>query len=310
MTSRTATAGSMNGAAGSGGRAVSDEELIRMASRLQDRDRLIVQYLAEYQVMTTQQLARTAFGSLRHAQKRLRSLEELGVVTRIRPRANTGSLPAHWILGMAGVMIRAIETGDPVREVTRERKRALTMVLGPKRDHLVGINDLFTRLIADPAGELTEWWPERQCAQRWADVILPDGYGEWVEAGRTVGWWLEYDRGTEPLPVLRDKAMAYGDLQYVSGPAAERIWLLIVCTSPRREQNIRDALADIEIACATASDDSSESPAAAIWRPIGEHGLGGVGFGGHGVLRLADLADAPVPDVGTAMAPADWPGPG
>lgn len=303
---RTATAG-WPGAAGSKGRGVSDEELIRLASRLQDRDRLIVQYLAEYQVMTTQQIARTAFGSLRHTQKRLRALEQLGVVTSIRPRANTGSLPAHWILGAAGVVVRSIETGDPLREVTRERRRALTLVLGPKREHLVGVNDLFTRLVADPAGELTEWWPERQCAQRWADVILPDGYGEWVEAGRTVGWWLEYDRGTEPLAVLRDKAMAYADLQYVSGPGAERLWLLIVCTSPLREQHIRDALAGIEIACATASDDPGTSPAAAIWRPIDGDRPDGNWLDGNRFLRLADLAEAAAPEANAAMTPADWP---
>jgi Replication-relaxation len=42
--------------------------------------------------------------------------------------------------------------------------------------------------------------------------VRPDGYGEWIEHGRRVGFFLELDHGTEPLPRLLDKLTGYSHL--------------------------------------------------------------------------------------------------
>ncbi len=72
-----------------------------------------------------------------------------------------------------------------------------------------------------PGTRLVEWQP----ASRFTDSgalyqggddlgvlavrVRPDGYGLWVDAGVEVGFFLEYDTGTEPLPGLLDKIGRY-----------------------------------------------------------------------------------------------------
>lgn len=52
--------------------------------RLTERDRLLVFLLAEHQVLTTDQIAQVAFGSLRRAQDRLVRLRVIDVLARFR----------------------------------------------------------------------------------------------------------------------------------------------------------------------------------------------------------------------------------
>lgn len=55
------------------------------------------------------------------------------------------------------------------------------------------------------------WWSERQATAAFGKIVRPDGYGEWVEHGRRVGFFL-VDHGTEPLPRLLDKLTGYRHL--------------------------------------------------------------------------------------------------
>jgi hypothetical protein len=43
-------------------------------------------------------------------------------------------------------------------------------------------------------------------------VVRPDGYGRWREHDREVDFFLEYDRGTEPLDRLAAKLAGYQQL--------------------------------------------------------------------------------------------------
>ena len=56
------------------------------------------------------------------------------------------------------------------------------------------------------------WWSERRATAAFGAIVRPDGYGEWVQHGRRVGFFLELDRGTEPLPRLVDKLTGYAHL--------------------------------------------------------------------------------------------------
>ena len=103
----------------------------------------------------------------------------------------------------------------------------------------------------------------------------PDGAGTWAEDGQANSFLLEYDTGTEHLPVLAGKLEGYHVL------AANLAWrdqlcpaLLFCFGSPRPEQAARRALAatreagSVRIAT-TAIDPRVTSPAGPVWLPLG-----------------------------------------
>ncbi|WP_205752498.1 replication-relaxation family protein [Cryptosporangium phraense] len=111
--------------------------------------------------------------------------------------------------------------------------------------HLLGVNQFFADLIGHarthPGVRLNRWWSEQHAT----DVhdlagIRPDGHGVWTADGRTVGFFLEHDNGTEPLSVVRRKLGAYTRLAN-GGP---RYPVLFRVPSAAREANLLDALAD------------------------------------------------------------------
>src|SRR5205807_804592 len=57
---------------------------------------------------------------------------------------------------------------------------------------------------------LVEWWSERRCEAWCRDLVRPDGYGAWRDDSRLVEFFLEYDRGTEPLDRIHEKLEGYG----------------------------------------------------------------------------------------------------
>lgn len=251
---------------------VSGELLLSLASHLTARDHQILAYLAEHQVLTTPQIRDLVFSSTRHTQRRLAELAALGVLSRVRPRASRGSAPTHWILGPAGVVVLAADQEVDVRVAGALRNKALTAALGQWRQHLVGVNGFFTRLVADDAGDLDVWWPEQRCARRWGRVVIPDGYGQWRQNGDEIAFWLEYDRGTERLVDLVDKVYGYAEIADTSWPAVETShpWLLFRLPSARRERDLHRIVPQrTGVPIATAWEAGVPSPAAAIWRPLG-----------------------------------------
>lgn len=250
---------------------VSGELLLSLAEHLTERDHRILAYLGEHELLTTPQIRDLAFGSTRQAQRRLAELAGLGLLSRLRPRVSRGSAPIHWILGPAGVVVLAADLRADVRTIGALRRRALTLAVGQHRRHRVGVNGFFTRLVADDSGQLELWWSERHCARRWGHVIVPDGYGHWRQGGQAIGFWLEYDRGTESLADLVDKVDAYADLAHVRGPTGQNRppWLLIRLGSERRERDLRRLLPIRTIVpVATAGEPETPSPATAIWSPV------------------------------------------
>jgi len=115
----------------------------------------------------------------------------------------------------------------------------------------VGANDVLVRLVAaarhDPAAQLATWWGERYCKAILGEVVRPDGLGVWHEAGGSVTFCLEYDRGSEPLGRLGAKAVDYARLE--SGWAVP-FWVLVVVHGPRREAGARAALSGEGLAIA------------------------------------------------------------
>jgi len=123
--------------------------------------------------------------------------------------------------------------------------------------------------------------------------VRPDGYGRWRERGTEVDFFLEYDRGTEPLDRLAAKLAGYQKLAAVTQvPTPVLFWL----PSSGREGSVRQALTDetrwaaMPFLVATASPTLGRGPAEQAWLPLGQS---------WPRCRLIDLAE---PDLSTNRA--------
>lgn len=250
---------------------VDDTLLQALPSRLTRRDRYLLRLLYEHDVLTTTHLCDVGFATRRRATYRLAQLYGLRLIDRVRPLVTRGSGEHHWVLDEAGAVVVAAERGLTRRELGWRREEALALASGGQRlEHLAGVNGFFVGLLKtsrrQPGARLSVWWSERRCAAEWGDLVRPDGYGVWTEAGNTVAFALEYDRGTErPAERLAAKLPGYQELM------AEDVrpnWLLVAFISERHEQVAREALATSTLPIATATVRTGTSPTAPIWQPL------------------------------------------
>jgi hypothetical protein len=256
---------------------------------LTDRDRLLIETLAEHQVLTTPQIAALAFPSLDVAQRRLLRLYRLRLVDRFRWHTTTGSQPWHYTLGVVGAELIAAAGGTTAPRPGQLRERQTRLATSPRLDHLLGVNRFFTDLAGHarthPDTALTTWLSESRCAERYGRIVRPDGYGTWTENGRQTNFFLEYDTGTEPLRRLVDKLPGYADLARAGGPTGTVLFWL---PSTAREAHLRDTLGPhprVPVATAAAIWAAATGccPADAIWLPTGATPR----------RRLADLPASP-----------------
>jgi hypothetical protein len=293
--------------AGAGKTAGREEAAVLAASpHLTDRDRDLVRLVATHRVLTTGQLAALGFGSIITARHRLSVLVRLGLLRRFRPHRPAGSAPWHYVLGPVGAAMLGVEDRDEHRWAPHVRAdRRLSLERSPRLSHMTGRNWFFAALARharEHGGELAEWLNEADTAARYEHAAVrqddrarlprPDGAGTWAEDGRATSFLLEYDTGTEHLPVLAAKLDGYavlaGGLAWHDQPCPV---LLFCFGSPRREQAARRALAatphadGLRIATA-ALDPRTASPAGPAWLPLHQAG---------GAVRLIDLGALPDP---------------
>jgi len=255
------------------------DRLLVLAGQLTDRDRAIIRLVHEHRVFTTHQLARVYFRSQDRAEHRLRQLTQANVLARFRPYTHhgEGSAPFHYVLGNAGAAVLAAERGIEPRRLNYRQDKALEIAHSQRLAHQVGVNGFFTTLIGHArqrrrgGARLAVWLSERECNDRWGHVVRSDGYGRWHEGERQVDFFLEYDRGTEPLERLAAKLVAYGELADATEiPTPLLFWL----PSSGREASVRETLARedrwnrVRFLVATASPTLALGPAEAAWLPL------------------------------------------
>jgi hypothetical protein len=278
-----------------------------VSAHLTGRDRYLVRLVGEHRVLTTGQLAALGFGNLTTARHRLSVLVSLGMLRRFRPHPETGSAPWHYLLGPVGAAMLGVEDRDGKRWLPQVRAdRQLALERSPRLAHMTGRNWFFITLARharEHGGELREWLNEAGTAARCQAAAMrfddqfrmphPDGAGTWAEGGRATSFLLEYDTGTEHLPVLAGKLDGYHVLAESLAWHDQPCPVLLFCFgSPRREQSARRTLAaaresgSVRIAT-TAIDPSVTSPAGPVWFPLLAREPGQV--------RLAAL-DAGLPD--------------
>ncbi|GLY05000.1 replication-relaxation family protein [Actinoplanes sp. NBRC 101535] len=278
-----------------------DDPVLRVQSQLTIRDRLLLGWLYDHGVFTTPQLAHALFPSLDFCQRRLRALYQLRLIARFRPqRADGGSYPYHWLIDQLGaeVVAAARDERPPRRDHARLERRRWTSTR--TLDHRLGVNQFFTDLAGHarthPGTRLDLWLPEAVCqragtfttdddpalVRAFEPTVRSDGYGIWIEDGRRVPFFLEYDTGTEQLSVLTAKLAGYASLFTTIG----RAWpVLFWLHSSTRERNLRQRLADLPrlVPVATGARDYAASrrlsPSERVWT-----------YQDEGGCRLIDLS--------------------
>ncbi len=272
------------------------EHHARLAGHLTDRDRWLCRMLFEHHVLTSTQTVDIAFAGRRSANLRLRRLYQWGVVHRFQPHREHGSHPMHYVLDTAGAVALAREAGIDPKDLGYRREREVGRAFSMQLAHTVACNELFTTLIrrarqpgAD--GTLAAWWSATRCGRHWGDIVTPDGYGRWREAGREIEWFVEFDFGTEQLSRLAGKLARYERLADTTGITTP---VLIWLPSAQREANARRALAEAlnaldrpdRVPVATTSGDAAPDPvdmSAPRWRRVDGPATG----------RRAALAEVP-----------------
>jgi len=276
--------------------------VLAASGHLTDRDRDLVRLVAVHRVLATSQLAALGFGNITTARHRLSVLVRLGLLRRFRPRREAGSAPWHYVLGPIGAALLGQEDREEKKWLPQVRAdRQLALERSQRLGHMTGTSWFFVALARHArqhgGGELQSWLSEQEVTERmylstWdaEHSPHPDGLGIWAEGDRDICFLLEYDTGTEHLPQLADKLPGYAE--NARHQLVFKAPLLFCFLSPRREQTARKALAataaSLSLQIATAAlDPRVTCPACGpTWMPL---------HGGHGPMRLIDLADV-LPD--------------
>lgn len=258
----------------------SSGEALARSRGLTDRDMALLSYLDRHRVLTALQVTRLLFGSPHHARHRLTALYQRGVLARFRREVWPGSQPWRYTLGHVGATVHAATTDSPLPKPSTVTEKVLRLAHSPHTEHLLGVNEFFTRLagharIRDGCA-LGQWWPETITADACGGIVRPDGYGEYTDPNGTIGFFYEYDTGTETLDTLIDKITKYAELAR-AGIAKPVLFQL---PSTTRERHLHEAItrrwpgkAPVPVATLAADHPPSHEPATdAVWLPAGQTG--------------------------------------
>ncbi|MFE4832712.1 replication-relaxation family protein [Streptomyces sp. NPDC056672] len=249
-------------------------DVATLARRLTGRDLWLARMLHEHRVLTTHQIARLAYTSLRSAQRRLRTLHQHAVVDSFRPLTASGSAPEHYTLGPAGAALLAAHAGLDLAILGWRPTHTGHIAYSPSLGHDLGVNELLTHLAAHtrdtPKAALALWLSERSCARRWGDIVRPDAYAHWYDGDPLLPFFLEYDTGSQPLARVEAKLVGYAAFTTATG---SRPALLIHTRTQSRDQALRHRLApaahELDLRVATSSADfTTTDPWGPWWAPL------------------------------------------
>jgi hypothetical protein len=279
-----------------GARRIAGTQLATLAGRLTPTDRALCRLLAEHQVLAADHIACLLYGSAHTTRHRLLALQRLRVVDRFRPLVplGQGSAPYHYVLGEAGAIVLAAELGVEPHQLGYRRDHALAIAHSPTLPRLLAANGFFAALAAaarrQPGAALLEWWPAGRCAQQWGELVRPDGYGRWREAGVEIDFFLEilqpdhdeHTAGTFDTPGTGEAGVRRdGWVERLAGrldgyatlaagtqiPTPVLLWFL----TAQLEAQARAGLPVLPVLAATAHPDPA-GPAGAVWLALGATG--------------------------------------
>jgi len=267
-------------------------DLLTVVQQLQPRDHVIAALLVEHRTLTTGQLSAVLFDSPSTARARLYRLRQLRWVDRFTPVRAGQRRQTYWVAGLLAARYHAVQNGGttPTPRVWRDRVEAIaasTHLAHPRGANQVFIN-LFAHARTHPDTQLARWWGPARTAAAAGQRVHPDGHGVWAEHEQQVGFWLEYDTGTEPLARLIGKLDPYARLHAAGGPDYPVLFHL---PGPGREAHLHDLLANrpqrLGVTVATTT------PATVATTPDGVTGSVWLLDGCATRHRLIDLPSAP-----------------
>jgi protein involved in plasmid replication-relaxation len=257
--------------------------------RLMPRDRWLLELLDEHHVFTTEQVAALGFDHVHTARNRLTVLQRRGILARFRDGLRPGSQQWRWTLDLVGATYLAARHDRPTPKPAAVRHRINRLATNPNLAHLLGINGFFVALAAHaryhPCTALNTWWSERTCRQVTGELARPDGHGVWSQDDATLGFWLEWDTGTEPMHRVVSKVDGYASLHRATRLDHTVLYWL---NTPGREASLQarlvkhPAVTSGALSIATACGDAN--PAGPIWLPVGQPnrvGLADLAAGGQ-----------------------------
>ncbi|RAG80282.1 hypothetical protein DN069_38990 [Streptacidiphilus pinicola] len=226
--------------------AASRRRLTTLLTRLTERDVWLLDMLSEHTVLTSAHVNALWNNSLRNTNRRLLTLYRLGLLDSFRPRTSCGTACEHYLLDRTGADVVAARHATTPSALGWSTDLLTRTAYSPTLTHDLGATSFFTSLVAATRpradlGRLDAWWSEARCARAWGDLIHPDAHGQLTrKGGRTVGFFLEYDMGTEPHARLAAKLDAYADAAPALGG---RPLILFTVPSVRREAHLHQRLA-------------------------------------------------------------------
>lgn len=244
---------------------------------LTDRDRYLLQVLAEHRVLTADQITRLRFGDPNTARKRLVLLTRRGVLDRFRDGVRPGSQAWRYALGPLGATIVAAEQGRPAPRPAVHAEQVLRLARSPRLNHLLGVNDFFVALAHharhEPAFALRWWLSEARATGLCAGLARPDGVGVWTHQSadgsqREVTFFVEHDEGTEALSRLVAKLAGYAEARLGDGPDHPVLfWLPTLARETHLHGRLAHHPSPILVATATreAATATGTSPAGPVW---------------------------------------------
>ncbi len=250
--------------------------------RLTRRDRIVLSWLAEHYVLSTDQIAAAHFPSRRSAQRRLTQLHRIGAVSRFAfARTETDSGAYRYTLGPLGVQLHPDAYTDPDNPGARAPKthveRRARIIRSPRLNHLTGTNQFFIDLYATARrsgghSKLARWWSEQHATTVFRSAtsqIRPDGHGIWRHGNTSVEFFLEYDTGSEDLSRVVNKL---GQYERLARERDVRFPLLLWLPDRRREAHLLRLLSGIALPLPVATAVHSHDPAGPVWALPGDPG--------------------------------------
>lgn len=254
-------------------------------------EKALIECLARHPLLSEADLATVLRLDPRVARRAVEQATALSLIVRVeRP----GDHCRRYCLSQAGLHSLAVRDGVPVRRYARHAPITVWQTGDDERvptllqqyEHTVGANGFFVAWLAGPEGgpHLLSWLSAAESAirfesgggRRW---LRPDGAGNLRVGDEAFRFLLEWDRGTERLPVLAGKLTRYAEYyRTCQTGSADSPTLLFVTTTPKREELIwhlaRRLLRDSSTSLwtTTASLLDRLGPANVIWQAEARQG--------------------------------------
>lgn len=218
------------------------QDLQRISSQLSERDWAIVRFLRQHRYATTSQLRRMFFRE--HASQSaatracVRVLDRLltqRILTRLDRRVGGvrhGSASFVWCLDVLGDRL----TREPSQARRRYHEPSFAFLA-----HTLTMTDVHVQLAEAASTDAFQLTAVQVETEAWRPYVAPGGAQRLLKPDLMITissdayddhWYLEVDLGTESLPVLLRKCIAYEDYRRTGRPQAEHgvfpriLWLL------------------------------------------------------------------------------------